>query len=67
MIITEGGIKYHHNYIYCILRKWGFKQKVPRKIHINTAASKEEKEEFKKRQNRYLWISDIIRKRKTLQ
>ncbi len=52
MIIKESGIKNNHNYIYCILRRWGFKQKVlPRKVHVNTA-SKEEKEEFKKRQNR---------------
>jgi hypothetical protein len=34
--------------------KWGFKQKVPRKTHVNTA-SKEEKERFKKEQERY-WI-----------
>jgi len=27
--------------------KWGFKQKIPRKVHINTA-SREEKEDFKK-------------------
>ena len=25
-------------------------------VHVNTAASPEEKEVFKKRQNRYLWI-----------
>ncbi len=56
-IIQESGIKYNHNYIYYILRRWGFKQKVPRKVHVNTA-SKEEKEEFKKRSVRYLWISD---------
>ncbi len=61
MIIKESGIKYNHNYIYCILRRWGFKQKVPRKVHVNTA-SKEEKEEFKKRSVRYLWISNTKRK-----
>ncbi len=68
MIIQQSGIKYNHNYIYYILRRWGFKQKVlPRKVHVNTA-SMEEKEDFKKRQNRYLWISDAKgrRKRKTL-
>ena len=32
LIIRESGIKYNHNYIYNILRRWGFKQKVPRKI-----------------------------------
>ena len=34
--------------------QWGFKQKVPRKIHVNTA-SREEKERFKKEKERY-WI-----------
>ena len=56
LIIKKSGIKYHYTHIYCILRKWGFKQKVPRKVHVNTA-SLEEKEAFKKRQNRYLWIT----------
>ena len=26
------------SHIYRILRKWGFKQKVPRKVHVNTAS-----------------------------
>ena len=56
MIIEKSGIKYHHTHIYRILRKWGFRQKVPRKVHVNTA-SKEEKDAFKKRQNKYLWIN----------
>ena len=56
LIIKKSGIKYHYIHIYRILRKWGFKQKVPRKVHFNTA-SKEEKEAFKKRSPRYLWIS----------
>lgn len=56
LIIKKSGIKYHYTHIYRILRKWGFKQKVPRKVHVNTA-SLEEKEAFKKRQNKYLWIS----------
>ena len=34
LIIKKSGIKYHHTYIYRILRKWGFKQKVPRKIML---------------------------------
>src|SRR6478736_8770241 len=55
MIIKKSGIKYHYTHIYRILRKWGFKQKVPRKVHVNTA-SKEEKYDFKKRQNKYLWM-----------
>lgn len=61
LIIKESGIKYHYTHIYRIVRKWGFKQKVPRKVHVNTA-SKEEKDEFKKRQNRFLWISTMNRK-----
>ncbi len=48
MIIEKSGIKYHYTRIYRILRKWGFRQKVPRKVHVNTA-SLEEKEAFKKR------------------
>ena len=42
-------------HIYRLMHKWGFKQKVPRKVHVNTA-SKEEKEHFKKEQERY-WIT----------
>jgi putative transposase len=65
LIIKKSGIKYHSIHIYRILRKWGFKQKkVPRKIHVNTA-SQQEKEDFKKRQNRYLlWISSSSSSRK---
>ena len=57
LIIKKSGIKYHYTHIYRILRKWGFKQKVPRKVHVNTA-SKEEKDDFKKRQNRYFWTDN---------
>src|SRR3954466_2109631 len=55
LIIKKSGIKYHSIHIYRILRKWGFKQKVPRKVHVNTA-SREEKNNFKKRPNKYLWM-----------
>ena len=41
----------------------GFKQKVPRKTHVNTA-SKEEKERFKKEPERY-WI--LSNRKKSLQ
>jgi len=61
LIIKKSGIKYHYTHIYRILRKWGFKQKVPRKVHVNTA-SKEEKNDFKKRQNRYLWMYSSSKK-----
>lgn len=49
MIVNEGNVHYHQIYIYSLLHRWGFKQKVPRKVHVNTA-SNEEKEEFKKEQ-----------------
>jgi putative transposase len=52
MIMKEGEVKYHYTHIYRLLHKWGFKLKVPRKIHIN-AASKEEKEAFKKEHRKY--------------
>ena len=54
LVVRKSGIKYHYTHIYRILRRWGFKRKVPRKVHVNTA-SVEEKEAFKKRPNRYLW------------
>ena len=49
LIINESGIHYHYTHVNRLLYKWGFKQKLPRKVHVNTA-SKEEKEEFKKEQ-----------------
>src|SRR3954454_20011406 len=55
LIVKKSGIKYHSIHIYHILRKWGFKQKMPRKVHVNTA-SREEKNNFKKRQDRYLLL-----------
>jgi transposase len=54
IVKKSGGIRYHYTHIYRLMHKWGFKQKVPRKVHVNTA-SKEEKEHFKKEQERY-WI-----------
>ena len=62
LIVEKSGIKYHYTHIYRILRKWGFKQKVPRKVHVNTA-SKEEKDDFKKRPSRYFWISSSNKKK----
>ncbi len=60
IIVRESGVQYHQIYIYTLLRKWGFKQKVPRRVHVNTA-SREEKERFKKEQERY-WIISSSRK-----
>jgi len=61
IIVRESGVQYHQIYIYTLLRKWGFKQKVPRRVHVNTA-SKEEKENFKKEQERYWTISSSNKK-----
>ena len=63
LIVKKSGIKYHYTHIYRILRKWGFKQKIPRKVHVNTA-SPEEKEVFKKRSQKYLWINNNNNNRK---
>ena len=52
VIFREGGVRYHYTHVYRILHKWGFKQKVPRKVHINTASGKE-KEDFKKEPREY--------------
>ena len=52
IIFRESGKSYHYIHIYRILHKWGFKQKVPRKVHINTAST-EEKEDFKKEPRLY--------------
>ena len=54
LIVKKSGIKYHYTHIYRLMHKWGFKQKVPRKVHVNTA-SREEKENFKKQPERF-WI-----------
>ena len=55
LIVKKSGIKYHYTHIYRLMHKWGFKQKVPRKTHVNTASNDEEKERFKKQPERY-WI-----------
>ena len=52
MIVKEGNVHYHQIYIYSLLHRWGFKQKVPMKVHIN-AASNVEKKQFKKEHRRY--------------
>ena len=47
LIVRESGIHHHYTHVYRLLYRWGFKQKVPRKVHVNTASNKE-KEKFKK-------------------
>lgn len=51
IIHEKTGVRYHEVHVYRLLHKWGFSPKVPRKKFINTA-SKEEKEQFKKRQRK---------------
>jgi putative transposase len=52
LITRESGIQYHYTHVYRLLHRWGFKQKVPRKVHVNTA-SQEEKDRFKKELRKY--------------
>jgi len=52
MIVKEGNVRYHQIYIYTLLHRWGFKLKIPRKLHVNSA-SKEEKKQFKKEHRNY--------------
>ena len=63
LIVRKSGIRYHYTHTPRILRRWGFKQKVHRKMHVNTA-SKEEKDDFKKRLPRYLWIGNSSKKKR---
>ena len=49
LIYERTGVKYHEVHIYRLLHKWGFSPKVPRMKFVN-AASKQEKNEFRKRQ-----------------
>ena len=62
-IIKKSGIKYHYTHIYPVFFENEFKQKVPSKVHVNTA-SLEEKDAFKKRSPQYLWISILKNKNK---
>ena len=61
LIVKVSGKHYHHIHIYRILRRWGFRQKVPGKVHVNTATI-EEKNDFKKRPPRYLLVNNCKRK-----
>ena len=38
MIVKEGKVRYHQIYVYILLHRWGFKLKMPRKVHVNTAS-----------------------------
>jgi len=48
LIAEKGKVRYHFTHVYRLMHKWGFKEKVPQRRHINTAST-EEKEDFKKR------------------
>ena len=52
IIVKEGRVQYHYTHVCRLLHKWGFKQKMPRKVHVNTA-SKKEKDAFKKEHRKY--------------
>ena len=47
LIAERGHVRYHFTHVYRLMHRWGFKEKVPRKRHVNTA-SLEEKGDFKK-------------------
>jgi len=49
LIYERTGVKYHEVHIYRLLHRWGFSPKVPRMKFVN-AASKQEKNKFRKRQ-----------------
>ena len=49
LIYERKGVKYHEVHIYRLLHRWGFSPKVPRMKFVN-AASKQEKNGFRKRQ-----------------
>ena len=49
IIYKRTGVRCHHEvHVYRLLHKWGFRPKVPQRRFVNIA-SKEEKEQFKKR------------------
>jgi putative transposase len=58
LIIKKSGIKYHYAHIYRrILRKWGFKQKVPKRCMLILHLWMKKRFSKKRLQNRYLWTS----------
>lgn len=47
LIAEKGKVKYHFTHVYRLMHRWGFKEKVPQRRHVNTAPV-EEKQDFKK-------------------
>ncbi len=56
LIVKKSRIRYHFTHIYRLMHKWGFKQKVPKQVHVVNTATREEKERFKKQPERYWTI-----------
>lgn len=52
LIYERTGVKYHEVHIYRLLHKWGFSPKVPTMRLFVNAASKQDKNKFRKRQER---------------
>lgn len=52
LIVKRSGVRFHYTRVYQLLHEWGFRLKVPRKRHVNTASG-EEKEDFKKGRRRF--------------
>jgi putative transposase len=48
LIEERGHVRYHFTHVYRLMHRWGFKEKVPQRRHVNTAPI-EEKMDFKKR------------------
>jgi putative transposase len=48
LIAEKANVEYHFTHVYRLMHKWGFKEKVPQRRHVNTAPM-EEKQDFKKR------------------
>jgi putative transposase len=47
LIAERGKVKYHFTHVYRLMHRWGFKEKVPQRRHVNTAPM-DEKQDFKK-------------------
>ena len=66
-IVNKSPIKYYYIYIYRhILRKWRFKQKVPKKVHVNTASKKEKDNLLKYPSNTWINNSNSNSKKQSL-
>lgn len=46
LIEERGHVRYHFTHVYRLMHRWGLKEKVPQRRHVNTAST-EEKQDFK--------------------